>query len=395
MNNSNKALVVTTVASTIDQFCMRNIRMLQGFGYQVEVAANFQQGSTTSDSRIREFRQELSDMGVTVHDIGFQRSVTSLDNLRAYRQIRKIVRSGGYRLIHCHTPVGAMLVRLAARKERKKGTKVIYTAHGFHFFQGAPRKNWMLYYPVEKFCSRFTDAIITMNQEDFDLAKRKMHRATIYCVHGVGVDTNRFFADYGDRQKLRNELGLAPDDRLVLSIGELIPRKNHEASIRAMQQVENNRAVLWIAGKGPLQGQLEDLIRSFDLNDRVSLLGYRSDIAQLCRAADIFCFPTYQEGLSVALMEAMASSLPCVVSDIRGNRDLIQDGKGGFLCGCDDIPQIAQSLNRLLADNNLRGRMGSYNREAVKAFDYAQVDEEMRAIYSAVAECQSGQKIDG
>lgn len=392
MNNSKKALVATTVASTIDQFCMRNIHMLQELGFQVEVAANFQQGSTTSDSRLREFRKELSDMGVTIHDVGFERSVTSLNNLRAYRQICKIVRSGGYQLIHCHTPVGAMLVRLAARKERKKGTKVIYTAHGFHFFQGAPKKNWMLYYLVEKFCSRFTDVIITMNQEDFDLARKKMHRAAIYCVHGVGVDTNRFFSDYGDREKLRNELGLSPDDRLVLSIGELIPRKNHEASIRAMQKVENHQAMLWIAGKGPLQGQLEELIHSLGLNDRVSLLGYRSDIPKLCRAADIFCFPTYQEGLSVALMEVMASGLPCVVSDIRGNRDLIEDGKGGFLCGCKDIEQIAQNLKRLLGNDDLRGRMGRYNQEAIKAFDYTQVDKEMEAIYHTAIGYKSGKE---
>ena len=385
MKSNQKALVATTVASTIDQFCMGNIRMLQQFGYQVEVAANFQKGSTTSDTRMREFREELSEMGVTVHDVGFQRSVTSLDNVRAYRCIRHIVRSGGYQLIHCHTPVGAMLVRLAARSQRKKGAKVIYTAHGFHFFQGAPKKNWLLYYPVEKYCSRFTDAIITMNQEDYDLASRKFTHSSIFCVHGVGVDTTRFFADIGDRQKLRENLGLSMEDRLILSIGELIPRKNHEASIRAMRKVQNDQVKLWIAGKGPLQSQLEELIRSLNLENRVSLIGYRSDIAQLCRAADILCFPTYQEGLSVALMEAMASSLPCVASDIRGNRDLIVNGKGGYLCGCNAIEQIAQSLERLLEDDELRQEMGRYNREAVKAYDIARVDEEMKEIYRAVS----------
>lgn len=172
---------------------------------------------------------------------------------------------------------------------------------------------------------------------------------------------------------------------MILSIGELIPRKNHEASIRAMRKVQNDQVKLWIAGKGPLQSQLEELIRSLNLENRVSLIGYRSDIAQLCRAADILCFPTYQEGLSVALMEAMASSLPCVASDIRGNRDLIVNGKGGYLCGCNAIEQIAQSLERLLEDDELRQEMGRYNREAVKAYDIARVDEEMKEIYRAVS----------
>ena len=381
MNNSKKALVVTTVASTIDQFCMRNIRMLQGFGYQVEVAANFQQGSTTSDSRIREFRQELSDMGVTVHDIGFQRSVTSLDNLRAYRQIRKIVRSGSYRLIHCHTPVGAMLVRLAARKERKKGTKVIYTAHGFHFFQGAPRKNWMLYYPVEKFCSRFTDAIITINHEDYELARKKMKASRIFLIHGVGIDSRKIADLTVDRKGMRDALGVEQDSFVVLCVGELNQNKNHETVIRAIAQLKDPRVVCLIAGQGYLKESLEQLIDQLGLRGQVHLLGYRSDVLELCHVADIFCFLSFREGLGVAALEAMAAGLPLITSNIHGINDYSQQGVTGFKTDPTDVQGVAKAMQSLRDDENLRKKMGEYNQEKSLEYDFSRVDQEMETIY--------------
>jgi len=310
-------------------------------------------------------------------DLPFERSPLQAGNRKVYRQLKKLIDTEGYALVHCHTPVGGTLARLAARGARRRGTRVLYTAHGFHFYRGAPLRNWLFYYPAERFLSRYTDLLITINAEDFARARR-FHAKRTALMEGVGVDLARFSAP-ADRAAVRASLGLGPAEPVVVTVGEHIPRKNHEACIRAVAALPG--VTLLFCGVGAQGEALQKLAEELSVSDRVRFLGFRKDVAALLAAADAFLFPSYQEGLPVSLMEAMAAGLPCVVSRVRGNADLIAEGEGGYLCAPDDAYGLAQGLRTLLAAPQLRRKMGEYNRQAVQAYGLEKVREHMAALY--------------
>lgn len=310
-------------------------------------------------------------------DLPFERSPLHPGNYAVYRRLKALIDTEGYALVHCHTPVGAMLARLAARGARRRGTRVLYTAHGFHFYTGAPLRNWLLFYPAERALSRLTDLLITINREDYARARR-FHAAQTALVAGVGVDTARF-AQGGDRVQTRRALGLSPEAPVVIAVGEHIPRKNHSACIRAVAALPG--VTLLFCGVGELGDTLAAEAQALGISDRVRFLGFRRDVPQLLHAADVFLFPSYQEGLPVSLMEAMAAGLPCVASKVRGNADLIVQGEGGYLCAPDDTAAMAEALGRLLADEGLRARMGEQGRRAVEPYALPAVQAHMAALY--------------
>ena len=367
-----RVLFVATVVKThIMQFHIPYLKMFKEMGYETVVAAR-NDYENPEDCRI-----PYCDHYV---DIPFQREPLCYENLRCYKKLKSIMDEGGFSVIHCHTPVGGVVGRLAARKARKKGTRVIYTAHGFHFYKGAPIKNWLLYYLAEKFCSYFTDVLITINKEDFALAQKKMKAKSVKYVPGVGVDLEKFSKSTFDKAAKRRQLGIPDDAILLLSVGELIPRKNHETSIRAIADVN---AYYIIAGDGELRQQLQKLIDELGVGDRVKLLGYRNDVDDLYRASDVFVFPSFQEGLPVSVMEAMASGLPCVASNIRGNTDLLEDTEREFLCEPDNIMEYSEKLKILLQNAQLREKIGQDNMNTARKFGMEAVGNKMRNIYDA------------
>lgn len=380
---NKKALVVTTVASTIDQFCMSDISILNK-SYSVQVAANFTIGNNTSNERIKEFKKELKEKNIIVNEINFNRNPLCKDNFLAYREIKKLINNNSFDLIHCHTPVAAMLVRLAAKKVRKNETKIIYTAHGFHFFKGAPLKNWMLFYPIERWLARYTDILITINKEDYNRAKKSFKAGRVEYVPGVGVDTKKFSEVVVDKLTKRKELGVPDNAFLVISVGELNKNKNHETVIKAIAKLNNTNVYYVICGQGVLEEQLKELIEGLGLDKQVKLLGYRRDIAEISKVADVFAFPSFREGLSVALMESMALGLPVVGSRIRGNVDLIEDGKGGYLVKPNDVDGYVNSLDKLIQNGNLIEGMSAYNKKTIKNFDINNVKRDMKNIYLGV-----------
>lgn len=261
-------------------------------------------------------------------DIDFARSPFSKQTLVAYRQLCGLFERERFDIVHAHTPVGGVLTRLAARDARRVGTKVIYTAHGFHFYEGAPLANWFLWYPVERIMSRFTDVLITINREDFERATRFAHCQVEY-VPGVGVDLSKFtVSKYRDVK--RAELGLAPGDFAVLSIGDLNENKNHRVLVEAMAKLPAN-VKLFIAGDGPLRAELELLAEQLGVAARVVLLGFRDDIAALLNACNLFCLPSKREGLPVSLIEAMATGTPCLASNARGCADVLGKLAGAYV----------------------------------------------------------------
>ena len=252
-------------------------------------------------------------------NIDFARSPFSKQTAVAYRQLRDLFSREWFDIVHAHTPVGGVLTRFAARNARRTGTKVIYTAHGFHFYKGCPIQNWMLWYPVERVMSRLTDVLVTINNEDYERAKRFAHCRVEY-VPGVGVDLSGFAA-VECRGAKRTELGLRSEDFAVLTIGDINANKNHVVLIRALALLPQNVKLI-IAGEGELRGELENLSRKLGVANRVMFLGFRGDVPALLEACDLFCLPSKREGLPVSLIEALACGVPALSSSARGCRDV-------------------------------------------------------------------------
>lgn len=372
-----KVLMLATVASMIDKFNMDNIEILRNFGYGVDVAANFDFGSAASQERVDVFRQELIDSGITVHNIRIPRKIFNIKGIiNSYRKVKMLSKTENYQMIHCHSPIGGVIARLAFRKARRNGTKVIYTAHGFHFFKGAPLLNWLIYFPLEWVCSFFTDVLITINKEDYNFAKKHMKAKQAEYVPGVGIDINKFQSVDVDKAEKRRELGICNDKPILLSVGELNKNKNHETVIRAIADLD---VFYVIAGEGGLKEHLQSVITELGLNERVKLLGYCKDIAKLNKTADIYVLPSVREGLNVSLMEAMASGLPVACSKIRGNVDLI-DKQGGVFFEPESVSGCESAIKKILNMDLLS--TGNYNAFKIKNFSKEVVHRHMERIYN-------------
>lgn len=308
-------------------------------------------------------------------DIDFARNPFSKQTLTAYRQLRGLFACERFDIVHTHTPVGSVLTRLAARDARKGGTRVIYTAHGFHFYKGAPLANWLLWYPVERAMSRCTDVLITINHEDCERAKRFAHCRVEY-VPGVGVDLSRFAA-VKCRDAKRAELGLAAGDFALLSIGDLNANKNHRMLVEAVAQLPGN-VKLFIAGDGPLRRELETLAARLGVADRVRLLGFRCDIAALLTACDLFCLPSKREGLPVSLIESIAAGTPALASNARGCADVLGELGDSWIVPMDDSRSWSYAISRCMGGSHvpssecLRARAERFGISSVLA-DYASI----------------------
>ena len=326
------------------------------------------------------------------YSISIARSPFSLKNIKAYFELKKILRDNDYDILHCHTPMGGVIGRLAASDLRKKHKiKVIYTAHGFHFYKGAPLFNWLFYYPVERLLAHKTDVLITINKEDYERAKNFKAGEVVY-VPGVGIDISKLETQLFDskmkqndsvvkttqEQKLKNELGIPLDAPVLLSVGEINKNKNHKIIIEALPDMPDFWYV--ICGRGFLAEKYRKLAENLGVGNRLVIAGYRNDISAFYNMADIFVFPSLREGLPVALMEAMVYGLPIVCSGIRGNIDLIENGKTGEMV--ENSPsEFTAAILKLKNDPKLRDFYTKNAVEAVKHFDLASVELEMRKIY--------------
>ena len=363
-----KVLIVTRVSGFLPQFERNNVKHLQELGYEVHYASNFHTIVYGQDN------SRLEELHVHCHQIDFVRSIISRDNLRAYKQLKKLLQKEKFALIHCHMPLSGVLTRLAVRNLGLK-TNVLYTAHGFHFYTGAPLKNW-IYYPIERFFARYTDILITITKEDYRRAKRFPVRGEVYRIRGVGPDLTGFY----EIERSKN-----PASFTLISVGELTDRKNHRLVLEALAKIKSfgkNDIRYLICGSGPLEQELKRLVKNWGLCKQVIFLGYCTDVAEALSQAVVFVFPSKQEGLPVALMEAMAAGLPVLGTDIRGNRELIRPGKGGLLFPVQDAAVLAAEILKLKALSvEERKKMGAYNRRRSKFYAKEAVGEQMKRIY--------------
>lgn len=361
-----KILYITTVGGTM-RFFKKFIEELIQEGHTVDIA--------TCESEKSKVPPCYREWGCKVYQLTTSRSPLNTGNLKAIRQIRKIVQDNQYVMVHCHTPIAAACTRLACHKLRKKGLKVYYTAHGFHFYKGAPLKNWLIYYPIEKICAHWTDMLITINTEDYALAQKKLKAKEIEYVPGVGVDIARFANIEFDRNAKREEIGVPKDAIMLLSVGELNENKNHETVIRALAEINDPSLHYVIAGKGQRKEYLENLVN--ELGAQVHLLGFRNDIEQLDKAADLFLLPSFREGLNVSTIEALASGLPVICSEIRGNVDLVKSGITGYLANPHDSHSFADKIKEML-------KSGDFSEQCMKEaekYDITKINQKMHQFY--------------
>lgn len=368
-----KILYVTTISLTMNSFFKPHLEMLVREGNHVDIACN---------CRDLALDRHYEELGCRSYQIDFSRSPLSPSNLKAYGQLKRVIAQGNYDIVHCHTPNAALITRLVCRKFRKKqGLKVFYTAHGFHFYQGAPKLNWMIYYPLEKLCSRYTDKLITINQEDYELAKSKFRAAEVCYIPGVGIDLSRFETVQVDRAAKRREIGVPEDAFLLLSVGELNENKNHQVIIKALAKLNNPNVHYAIAGVGDEKNSLLKLAKTLGVSEQLHLLGYRKDIPELNCSADVFCFPSLREGLGLAAIEAMACGRPLITSNVHGINDYSIDGVTGYKCLPLDDKGFANAITRLLNDNCLRAHMSQKNIQFSHNYKMDQIVSQLRNIY--------------
>lgn len=362
-----RILFLATVDSHIFYFHLPFMRLLRSSGYAVEVA-----GRDTG------FRKDIEKEGFSFHNIPFSRRPLSFSNILAFCKLLRLFRGHRYVLVHTHTPVASFLGRLVGKLTH---TPVLYTAHGFHFYQGAPWKSWLLWYSLEKIAAPLTRALIVMNAEDFEHGKRLgfVPGESLFLVHGVGVDIGGF---HNVVSRFRSEIGVSDDAVLVTCVAEFTPTKNHVFLLSAWEKVatEHTNAHLILVGDGELLEKTRSLVQERSL-PRVHFLGRRSDIPEILAATDIVALVSKREGLPRALLEGMAAGKPLVATNIRGNRDLVEDGINGFLVPPHDVEALAEALEKLIASSELREKMGRESRRKVEAYSLEKVLEEMREIY--------------
>lgn len=380
-----RVLMLASVASMIDQFNMPNIALLQKLGYEVDVACNFIEGNTCSDTRVAELKQKLQDMHVHCYQIDFARNIKHMgQNMKALWQVEALMKQNTYEFCHCHSPIGGVVARIAGHRTR---TKVIYTAHGFHFYQGAPVMNWLVYYPVEKMLSRWTDVLITINHEDYKLAKKKFKMKKLTYVPGIGIDTQREGLSQKEKEEKRKELGIPQDAFLITNAAEFTPNKNQKTVIEAIEQLHNPNIYFVMCGIGEKKAELEQYVKEHGLEEHIRFVGFRNDLHEILQTSDCFVLSSFREGLSVALMEAMAEGLPVVCGRIRGNVDLIKDGKGGILVSTENKEDYEAAFRKLYEMKHKEltdfQRMGQINAENVKSFGRSAVERLMENVYIA------------
>lgn len=370
-----KMLYIHNQAKKVNNFSHSSMMAAKKLDIEFHIASNW--GYNSCEERIEDEKK----YGIKIHQIDFIRRPYDLRNIKAYKQVCDLIKKEKYDVIHCNTPIGGVIGRLAGKKCGVN--HVIYQAHGFHFYKGASVLNWLIYYPIEKILARYTDSLITINNEDYEFAKKKIrlkNNGNVIFINGVGV------CDIKDvpTKEIRSELGIREDDFICISVGDLIKRKNYETLIKAINFCTDDKIKLIVCGEGPRRKKLEKLALKLGVESQVFFLGYRSDITELLSNSDCYVFSTEQEGLPRSLMEAMVVGLPCIVSDIRGNIDLIKDESGGYIVNALDYKAFARQIEILSKNREMREKMGLFNREYIEKYKLEKVIEETVNFYSNI-----------
>lgn len=391
-----KALLVTRVSGFIPQHEMNNVKILQEMDYEIHYATDLHNVVYGNDN------SALKNTGIITHQIDFVQSPFSKEVRKSYLQLKQLMLSEKFDLVHCHMPMSGVIARVAAEKVRKvsgRNIPVLYTAHGFHFFSGSPLRNW-IYYPVERFFARYTDRLILINHEDYYRGKKFPIRGKAEYVPGVGVEVPQDYVpeSFNINYKIKYiqniiEKKITNNTKVLSSIGVLSKVKNHRLLIDMMAELRDLDIICIIGGTGEEEDILKKKIKELHLEEKVFMAGYINNVSEILYASDCFVLPSYREGLPVVVMEAMAAGLPVIASKIRGVVDLVSHKKGGYLVKDIKPENFAVVVRKMFVDKYnkstipcdiLRKRMGKWNHEQVKKFSRDIVEEKMRKIYKSV-----------
>lgn len=370
-----KRILITSTDLMMIQFLVPHVENFVEHGYEIEIACSDVGGY------IEEIKNRLKNKVKAVYTVSLVRSPFSFSNIKGYRELRKIILDGDYDIIWTNEPVMGAVTRLAARRSRKNGTRIVYMVHGFHFYSGAPIRNWVLLYPIERMLSTVTDYIITLNSEDFKRAK-KFPVKHVYYIHGIGADTDRLKKDTVN-QDIRKKLQIPKQAFLILSVGELNANKNQKIIIDALSILQDKDIYYVLCGSGKNLKNLQAQSRRYNLQDNIRFVDYRRDIINFYDQADVFVLPSYREGMPIALLEAMYCGVTPVTSDIRGVRDVMKDGITGVICDPKDSKAFAEAIKNLKEDKRLRKGYGENSRKAVKPYMLSLVKDKILGIFES------------
>ena len=368
-----KALIVSTVSRQFTLFERGNIAILKELGYEVHCAANYSHAT-----------KALNELDIVRHHIDIQRSPFSPKQIKAFFQLKNLMSEQKFDLVHCHAPMGGVLGRICSKVTNT--SPVLYTAHGFHFYKGAPIINNIIYKNIESTMAKLTDALITINSEDFASASNFNLRKNgkVYKIPGVGVNTEIIKKNDIDLLKKKEELDIKNNEIVLISVGELNSNKNHKVIIEAINLLDDTikkRVKYILCGVGDREEELRQLAIKYKLDKNVMFLGYRSDVVELLKISDIFVFPSRREGLSKSIMEAMTVGLPIVASKIRGNVDLIEENLNGYLIDPNDYKKFSEKLGYLINNKSIVDKIKSNNLMKSEKFDTSVVNKRMNKIY--------------
>lgn len=369
-----RVLLTATVQSHISQFHLPLVDMLKTHGHEVHVAAR---------DNLKEKNGLKLETPDKIFDVPFERSPLNKKNLIAYRELKTILKDNKYDFIHCNTPMGGVITRLVAKEARKEGAKVFYTAHGFHFYKGASLKNWIIYYPIEKWLAQYTDKLITITKEDYKLASKKI-KTNVFHIHGVGANSNRYFPCSSDlKENLREQLGYSSKQFILLCTGELNENKNQSTVIKAIAKAKKviPNLKLLLAGNGPNEQALKHLAESLQVTEVVDFLGYRTDLEKYVNICDVALSASFREGLPLNIMEAMLCEKPVIASINRGHKELVKHEITGYLLEPNDIDGFTNYILSLYKEPPLIKKFGTAGNEIVQPFKEENVLEELKNIY--------------
>lgn len=368
-----KILYVATLSNTINAFLIPHIKMLVDEGHEVDIACNIDQKIDT----------KLKSIVGNIFKVNFNRSPFKLDNIKAYKEIIEIINQEKYEIIHTHTPTASAIVRLACRN--LSNTKVIYTAHGFHFYKGAPLKNWIIYYPIEKWLSKYTDCLLTINNEDYKIAIEKKFKAkSIEKINGVGVDLSKFYpVSENEKFQLRKKHNFNENDFILIYPAELNKNKNQLLLIEVIDIIKDKipNIKLILAGTGELFNYYRKKVVKKGLEKYIVFTGYRTDIDELIKLSDVSVASSIREGLPVNILEAMACGLPVVATRNRGHNELVINRVNGFLVNINNKNEFANSIYQLFLNKNKRIKMGKKSLSLVKKYSINTIVNEVHKIY--------------
>lgn len=378
MINKGSVLFIASVYSHLKAFHVPYMKLLSSWGYDVFAVA--------AKGRASDAKADIELLGFQCIDIPFERTPFSKSTLLAYRELRSLLAANNdIKLIHVHTPTAAFITRKAASVA--SNTIVLYTAHGFHFYKGSSLKNWLTYYWAEKYAARLTDGLITINEEDYEVAKHFQLRAggQVYYVPGVGVDLSMYYPGCEEeRRQVRASLGANPEDVVFVYVAELNHNKNQRQFLQAFHDAFSSgdtSVKAWIVGDGSMRDEMETFALRLGIDSKVSFLGRRKDVPAILRGADAGVLLSFREGLPRCLMEMCATGLPVIATDIRGNRDIVRNEVNGILVETGNVKATASALRQLAMEPDTRESMGAQGRERVRMFSLDEVLPQMKDIY--------------